>query len=151
HDLVLIEDAAQAHGAEVDGRKAGSLGYAACFSFYPTKNLGALGDGGAVATNDAELAARLRRLRHLGQSARYVHTEHATTSRLDELQAALLRVKLRHLDEWTAERRALAAGYTERLAACAATGLRLPQESPGTACCWHQYVIEVEERPALQA
>jgi dTDP-4-amino-4,6-dideoxygalactose transaminase len=151
HDLLLIEDAAQAHGAEVDGRKAGALGYAACFSFYPTKNLGALGDGGAIVTNDAELAERLRRLRHLGQSARYVHAEHATHSRLDELQAALLRAKLRHLDEWTAERRALAAGYSERLAACAPAGLRLPQESPGTASCWHQYVIEVEDRAALQA
>ncbi|MGH2585023.1 MAG: DegT/DnrJ/EryC1/StrS family aminotransferase, partial [Dehalococcoidia bacterium] len=111
HGIALVEDAAQAHGAEYEGRKAGSLGDAGCFSFYPTKNLGALGDGGAVVTNDAALAERLRRLRHLGQSARYVHEEPAGHSRLDELQAALLRVKLAHLDAWTTERRTLAARY----------------------------------------
>jgi len=146
HGLALIEDAAQAHGAEYHGRKAGSLGDAACFSFYPTKNLGALGDGGAVVTNDAALAERLRRLRHLGQSARYVHEEPAGHSRLDELQAALLRVKLAHLDEWTAERQALAARYGKLLPAGVEKGLRLPHEPAGTRCCWHQYVVEVAER-----
>jgi dTDP-4-amino-4,6-dideoxygalactose transaminase len=165
HGLALVEDAAQAHGALYAGRKAGSLGVAGCFSFYPTKNLGALGDGGAVATNDAALAERLRRLRHLGQSARYVHDEYATHSRLDELQAAVLRVKLTHLDGWTVERRALAARYTALLSGIRGpesegsegvtagrsesrprtvdSCLILPVEPPGTACCWHQYVVEV--------
>lgn len=150
HNLALIEDAAQAHGARYHGRMAGSIGVAGCFSFYPTKNLGALGDGGAVLTDDAALAERLRRLRHLGQSARYVHAEHATHSRLDELQAAILRVKLRHLPTWTAERRAHAARYTALLAG--RDGIRLPVETPGTESCWHQYVIETEpdERDALR-
>jgi dTDP-4-amino-4,6-dideoxygalactose transaminase len=166
HHLVLIEDAAQAHGALIDGRKAGSAGNAGCFSFYPTKNLGALGDGGAVATNDAALADRLRRLRHLGQSARYVHDEPATHSRLDELQAAILRVKLAHLDDWTAERRALAARYGELLAGIEKLRLRVPNNEPGTMIdessadqriasfivprssfrsSWHQYVVEVHD------
>jgi dTDP-4-amino-4,6-dideoxygalactose transaminase len=143
HSLALIEDAAQAHGAEYEGRKAGALGDVACFSFYPTKNLGALGDGGAIATNDATLAARLRRLRHLGQSARYVHDEAAGHSRLDELQAALLRVKLSHLDRWTAERRAIAARYAHLLKAAQGEHFRIPHEPDGTICCWHQYVVEV--------
>ena len=151
--LVLIEDAAQAHGAELGGRRAGALGDAACFSFYPTKNLGALGDGGAVATNDPALAERLRRLRHLGQTARYVHAEHATHSRLDELQAALLRVKLRHLDAWTAERRSLAANYARLLRRNDVSRYTIPADAPGTVCCWHQYVIETPEgeREALRA
>ena len=151
HGLVLVEDAAQAHGAEADGRKAGGLGDVACFSFYPTKNLGALGDGGAVATDDAALAERLQRLRHLGQSARYVHEEPVTHSRLDELQAALLRVKLTHLDAWTAERRMLAARYATLLRN-RTLPLQLPWEPEGTICCWHQYVVEAPEgeRDALQ-
>jgi dTDP-4-amino-4,6-dideoxygalactose transaminase len=143
--LVLIEDAAQAHGAVYRGTRAGSLGDVACFSFYPTKNLGALGDGGAIATNDASLAERLRRLRNLGQTARYVHAEHATHSRLDELQAAVLRVKLQHLDEWTDERRTLAAHYSRDLRECEGPALRLPGEPPGVACCWHQYVVETAD------
>jgi dTDP-4-amino-4,6-dideoxygalactose transaminase len=160
HGLALIEDAAQAHGALYEGRMAGSIGSAGCFSFYPTKNLGALGDGGAVATNDDALAERIRRLRHLGQSARYVHAEHATHSRLDELQAAVLRVKLTYLDRWTAERCSLAARYGSLLQTagpCAApeqpvrtaTDLdqqarpQLPVELSETRCCWHQYVVQV--------
>jgi dTDP-4-amino-4,6-dideoxygalactose transaminase len=145
HSLALIEDAAQAHGAEYEGRKAGALGDVACFSFYPTKNLGALGDGGAIATNDAALAVRLRRLRHLGQSARYVHDEAAGHSRLDELQAALLRVKLSHLDDWTAERRTIAARYARLLHAVQDERVRIPHEPDGTIGCWHQYVIEVRD------
>jgi dTDP-4-amino-4,6-dideoxygalactose transaminase len=145
HRLALVEDAAQAHGAEYHGRKAGALGDVACFSFYPTKNLGALGDGGAIATNDATVAVRLRRLRHLGQSARYVHDEAAGHSRLDELQAALLRAKLSHLDRWTAERRAIAARYGRLLRVAGGEHLRLPHEPDGTACCWHQYVVEVAD------
>jgi dTDP-4-amino-4,6-dideoxygalactose transaminase len=153
HHLILVEDAAQAHGAEYKGHKAGALGDIACFSFYPTKNLGALGDGGAIATNDAAIAARLRRLRHLGQSARYVHDEAAGHSRLDELQAALLRVKLSHLDRWTAERRAAAARYVRLLNVAEDERLRIPHEPDGTSCCWHQYVVEVAdgERDAFRS
>lgn len=154
HGLALIEDAAQAHGAMDRGRMAGSLGDAACFSFYPTKNLGALGDGGAVATDDAAAAARLRRLRNLGQTARYVHEEHAGHSRLDEIQAAVLRVKLRHLDGWTAERRRLAARYSCLLAPIALQNggrLRLPAIVDNSDSCWHQYVVEVEAREVLRA
>jgi dTDP-4-amino-4,6-dideoxygalactose transaminase len=159
HNLVLIEDAAQAHGARYHGRLAGSLGDAACFSFYPTKNLGALGDGGAIATDDAALAERLRRLRHLGQSARYVHDEAATHSRLDELQATLLRVKLVHLPAWTTERRALAARYTTLLQDGGGDGdgiaqlPRLPGEPEGVESCWHQYVIQTApgERDTFRA
>ena len=151
HGLALIEDAAQAHGAGYHGRMAGTLGDAACFSFYPTKNLGALGDGGAIVTDDAALAARLRQLRHLGQSARYVHAEHATHSRLDELQAALLRAKLTHLAAWTAERRELAARYSAALsgpgrsAVGSGSPLRLPAEADGVESCWHQYVVETAD------
>src|SRR5213076_3109378 len=100
HKLFLVEDAAQAHGARYRGRKAGGLADAAAFSFYPTKNLGALGDGGAVTTDDAELAERVRLLRNYGSRVKYRHEEPGVNSRLDELQAALLRVKLRHVDAW---------------------------------------------------
>ncbi|MGH2584131.1 MAG: DegT/DnrJ/EryC1/StrS family aminotransferase, partial [Dehalococcoidia bacterium] len=151
HGLAVVEDACQAHLGTSGGRPVGSIGAAGALSFYPTKNLGALGDGGAVVTNDAALAERLRRLRHLGQSARYVHEEPAGHSRLDELQAALLRVKLAHLDAWTTERRTLAARYAALLGplstqhSALSTPLRLPREPEGTACCWHQYVVEVAE------
>ena len=110
HALLVLEDAAQAHGARYEGRRAGSLGAAAGFSFYPSKNLGALGDGGAVCTSDEMLAARLRRLRNLGQGGKGEHVELAGNERLDALQAALLRVKLPHLDEWNDARR-----HTRRL------------------------------------
>ncbi|HEX5506273.1 MAG TPA: aminotransferase class I/II-fold pyridoxal phosphate-dependent enzyme, partial [Thermomicrobiales bacterium] len=123
HGLALIEDAAQAHGATERGRALGTHGALGCFSFYPSKNLGAYGDAGAVVTNDPALAARLRRLRDGGQAARYEHVEVGVNSRLDELQAAVLRVKLRHLDAANATRRALAARYD---AALAGTGLVLP-------------------------
>src|SRR5712691_8345328 len=109
--LVLIEDASQAHGATYRGRPAGSLGDQACFRFYPSKNLGACGDGGAVVTSDPALAARLRLLGNYGQTRKYVHTQLGHNSRLDELQAAILRVKLRHLPGWNAARRRLAAVY----------------------------------------
>jgi dTDP-4-amino-4,6-dideoxygalactose transaminase len=149
YGLLLIEDAAQAHGARWRGRPAGALGHAACFSFYPTKNLGALGDAGAVVTNDAEAAARLRRLRDLGQTARYRHIEHSTHSRLDELQAAVLAVKLPHLTRWNAARRALAARYAELLA-----GLPLdlpPADDDVVQSCWHLYVVQVTDRDAVRA
>lgn len=149
HGLLLIEDAAQAHGARWRGQPAGSLGHAACFSFYPTKNLGALGDAGAVTTNDGEIAERLRRLRDLGQAARYRHIEHSTHSRLDELQAAVLAAKLPHLTRWNAARRALAARYAELLA-----GLPLelpPADDDAAQSCWHLYVVQVAEREAVRA
>ncbi|HEX5192327.1 MAG TPA: DegT/DnrJ/EryC1/StrS family aminotransferase [Solirubrobacteraceae bacterium] len=116
YGLVVLEDAAQAVGATYRGRRAGSLGAAACFSFYPGKNLGALGDGGAICTDDEMLATRLRRLRNLGQRAKGEHVELGYNERLDGLQAALLSVKLRHLDRWTEARRACAARYREALA-----------------------------------
>lgn len=116
HGLPLIEDAAQAHGARYGGQRVGAIGRLSCFSFYPSKNLGAYGDGGALATNDPTLATRLRQLRNGGQSSRYNHVEIGVNSRLDELQAAILRVKLAHLDEANARRRALAARYDEGLA-----------------------------------
>src|SRR3954453_10129660 len=105
HDLVVVEDAAQAHGAEYEGRRVGSLGHIACFSFYPGKNLGALGDGGAVATRDPKLAERIRILRDLGQPRKNEHQVAGHNERLDTLHAAVLRVKLRHLDAWNAARR----------------------------------------------
>src|SRR5207249_2944278 len=111
--LLLIEDCAQSHGATLDGIRTGAFGRAAAFSFYPTKNLGALGDGGAVATREGDVAERLRELREYGWRERYVSERVGTNSRLDELQAAILRVKLRHLDHDNARRAALAALYTE--------------------------------------
>ena len=116
HGLLLFEDACQAHGARYAGRRTGGIGAAAAFSFYPGKNLGALGDAGAVTTNDGGLAERVRLLRHLGQERKYRHTVIGWNERLDTVQAAVLRVKLRHLDRWNELRRAHAATYSELLA-----------------------------------
>jgi dTDP-4-amino-4,6-dideoxygalactose transaminase len=116
HGLWIVEDAAQAIGARADGRSAGAFGRAACLSFYPTKNLGALGDGGMVLTADAALAARVRQDRHQGQVAPYVHASLGLCSRLDALQAAALRVKLGHLDDWNTRRRTIAGWYGSALA-----------------------------------
>lgn len=148
HGLLLVEDAAQAHGARWRGRPAGSLGHAGCFSFYPTKNLGALGDGGAVTTDDPAVAERLRRLRNHGQSTRYQHEEHAVNSRLDELQAALLTTKLPYLARWNADRRTQAARYRSLLAAAP---VRLPPADDEAESCWHLFVVESDEREALRA
>src|SRR5207248_9534563 len=115
HGLALLEDAAQAHGARYKGRRVGRLGRGAGFSFYPVKNLGALGDGGAVTTDDEALAARVRLLRNYGSVAKYRHEERGVNSRLDELQAALLRVKLPCLDDWNGRRAALARRYADAL------------------------------------
>jgi dTDP-4-amino-4,6-dideoxygalactose transaminase len=145
--LVLIEDAAQAHGAEYKSRKCGTLGDAAAFSFYPSKNLGALGDGGAVATNDPEIATRIRKLRHYGAEERYRHTLRGINSRLDEMQAALLRVKLPHLDAWNARRREMAERYNEGLAGLP---LQLPCESTWATCNRHLYPVRTPQRDALQ-
>jgi dTDP-3-amino-3,4,6-trideoxy-alpha-D-glucose transaminase len=148
HGLLLIEDAAQAHGASCHGKRAGNLGQAAAFSFYPAKNLGALGDGGAVTTDDGELAAAVRLLRNYGSREKYVHERQGVNSRLDELQAALLRVKLRHLDKWNARRADLAARYARELAGL--PELALPQTPAWASPVWHLYVVRHPRRDALQ-
>ena len=149
HGLAVIEDAAQAHGARYEGRPAGSLGHAAAWSFYPAKNLGALGDGGAVTTSDPDLADRLRRLRNYGSRTKYAHEELGTNSRLDELQAALLRAKLRHLDAWNVRRAAVADRYLSLLRDLP---VQLPPASDAAfASSWHLFVIRAAARDALQA
>jgi dTDP-4-amino-4,6-dideoxygalactose transaminase len=149
HGLPVIEDCAQAHGAQLGGHVAGSLGVCGCFSFYPSKNLGALGDGGMITTNDAWLAAKLRRLRMYGWEKRY-HTVDSggINSRLDEIQAALLRVKLRHLADWNTARRRIAQRYNQLLAG---TGLLLPELPSGESHVFHLYVVQTEQRDHLQA
>ncbi|MGH7319897.1 MAG: DegT/DnrJ/EryC1/StrS family aminotransferase [Candidatus Rokuibacteriota bacterium] len=144
--LALIEDAAQAFGATSGGRPIGSLGAAGAFSFYPTKNLGAYGDAGLVVTGDTELASRLRRARNHGQARKYEHVEYGWTSRLDEMQAAILRAKLRHVDEWTEARRGIAARYAAGLASCPVT---LPPNPANARHVFHQYTIRAPERDAL--
>ena len=146
--LKVIEDAAQAHGARYHGRRAGSLGDAAAFSFYPAKNLGAFGDGGAITTADRELAAKMRSLRNYGSSAKYVHDIVGLNSRLDPLQAAILRVKLRHLDEWNGRRLSLVECYRCNLVASAVV---LPAETAGFESVYHLFVIRAAGRDALQA
>jgi dTDP-4-amino-4,6-dideoxygalactose transaminase len=146
--LRLFEDAAQSHGAIYRGEVAGSLADGAGFSFYPGKNLGALGDGGAVTTDDDALAERIRVLRNYGSSEKYRHEAIGYNSRLDEVQAAFLRVKLRHLDEWNARRRRIANLYLDRLANL---DLLLPEVLEGTDPVWHLFVVRVREREKLQA
>jgi dTDP-4-amino-4,6-dideoxygalactose transaminase len=148
HGLRVIEDAAQAHGARYHGRRAGGLGDAAGFSFYPGKNLGALGDGGAITTNDGKLAATLRKLRNYGSEVKYHHDLAGHNSRLDELQSAVLRVKLKHLDTENAQRAALAASYLEALAQ---SPLQLPTVLEGVEPVWHLFVVQTPNRDALQA
>ena len=148
YDLKVIEDAAQAHGAEYGGRRAGNLGDAAAFSFYPVKNLGALGDGGAVTTNDSDLAERIRLLRNYGSRVKYQHDVPGSNSRLDELQAAFLRVKLRRLDEWNARRTALAEVYRRELQSV--PGLILPAAAADVKHAWHLFVVRHARRDALQ-
>ena len=142
----LLEDGAQAIGATLGGRHAGGHGLAAAFSFYPTKNLGAYGDAGLVTTTDAGLAAELRLVRNHGETQKYSHGKLGWTGRLDELQAAILRVKLRHLPEWTRARQALAARYGAGLAGLP---LVLPAERPGATHVFHQYTIRTPRRDAL--
>jgi dTDP-4-amino-4,6-dideoxygalactose transaminase len=149
HGLVVIEDAAQAHGARYKGRRVGTLGDAAAFSFYPAKNLGALGDGGAVVTNDAALADRVRVLRNYGSREKSVHEVKGFNSRLDPLQAAFLRVKLKYLEHWNAKRAAIAAQYTRRLAALSPP-VGLPHVHPAAEPVWHQYVIRCSLRDHLK-
>ncbi|MCB9737785.1 MAG: DegT/DnrJ/EryC1/StrS family aminotransferase [Deltaproteobacteria bacterium] len=147
HGLRILEDAAQAHGATRGGQPAGALGDAAGWSFYPGKNLGAYGDGGAVTTNDAELARRLRALRNYGSERKYVHDLRGVNSRLDELQAALLRVRLAHLPAWNARRSRIAERYLGALAG--APGLTLPTVAAGSSPSWHLFVVRHAERDAL--
>lgn len=147
HAIPVIEDCSQAHGATLEGRRLGTLTALSCFSLYPTKNLGALGDGGIVATSDAALATRLAALRQYGWQRHYVAEEPGVNSRLDELQAAILRVKLAHLDVANARRQAIAARYDAALAG----RLAPPVRRPGAEHVFHQYVLRSPERAALQA
>jgi dTDP-4-amino-4,6-dideoxygalactose transaminase len=148
HGLTVIEDAAQAHGAELAGRRAGTLGHVGCFSFYPSKNLGAFGDAGAVVTSDDEIAERVRALRNYGESSRYHSDSIGFNSRLDELQAAVLRVMLPHVDGWNDSRRALARAYGEKLAG---SPLGLPHDPADATHVWHLYAVRSADRDALQA
>jgi dTDP-4-amino-4,6-dideoxygalactose transaminase len=146
--LHVVEDAAQAHGAEYQGARVGSLGDVACFSFYPGKNLGAYGDGGAVTTNSDAIAERIERLRDHGRIGKYCHAEVGFNSRLDALQATVLRVKLRWLDRWNADRRRAAEWYNLELAG---SGLKVPLVRAGSTHVYHLYVVESDEREALQS
>jgi dTDP-4-amino-4,6-dideoxygalactose transaminase len=147
YGLALIEDAAQAHGAEYHGVRAGGMSQVGCFSFYPGKNLGAYGEGGALTTNDDALAARVRKLRDHAQSARYCHEEVGFNYRMDGLQGAILGVKLRHLETWNAARRQVAARYEVLLDE---TSLALPREAKGRRSVWHLYVVRHPQRDHLQ-
>jgi dTDP-3-amino-3,4,6-trideoxy-alpha-D-glucose transaminase len=145
HGLVLVEDAAQAHGAALGGRRAGSLGDAAAFSFYPTKNLGAIGDAGAVVTDDPAVAAAVRELRSFGERGEGAAVRRGSNSRLDPLQAAVLSVKLPHLDAWNGRRRELADRYLDELE----DELELPVEASGAYHVRHLYVVRSRARDAL--
>jgi len=147
HGVALVEDAAQAHGARVGARPCGNLGTMAAWSFYPGKNLGALGDGGAVTTSDESLAARLRALRNYGSARKYVHDVQGVNSRLDELQAAVLRAKLPHLERWNAARRAIVARYGEALSC---STLELPSTRRDVTHAWHLYVVRSDSRDFLR-
>jgi len=148
HGLVVIEDAAQAHGAKYKGRPVGSIGDIACFSFYPTKNLGAYGEGGAVTTNNPRHADTIRKLRDWGQDRKYHHVLRGYNYRMEGLQGAILRVKLRHLEHWTEARRAHAAHYNALLAD---SGLVLPTEMLWARHVYHAYTVRSDDRNALQA
>lgn len=148
HGLRVIEDAAQAHGATWRGRRIGSLADAACFSFYPSKNLGAFGDGGAVVSGDPEFLHRVRMLSNHGRQEKYLHAFEGVNSRLDGLQAAILRVKLRHLDDWNAARRRHAERYIAELGDL---DLVLPTEEPESEPVWHLFAIRAADRDRLAA
>jgi len=145
----LVEDAAQAHGAEIDGRRVGPLGRLGCFSFFPSKNLGAFGDAGMVVSNDAVLVDQVRLLANHGSTRKYWHALEGVSSRLDNLQAAILRVKLKRLEEWNERRRAVAALYHQALSGL--PGLTLPLERPGCRAVYHLYTIRLASRDALAA
>jgi dTDP-4-amino-4,6-dideoxygalactose transaminase len=147
HNLKVIEDAAQAHGARYKGRRVGTLGDAAGFSFYPGKNLGAIGDGGAVTTNDAEIAHKIRVLGNYGSQVKYHNEVKGYNSRLDELQAALMRAKLKRLDEWNGRRKAIAAEYLNQLASAE---LVIPHVPEWADPVWHLFVVRSKNRDQLQ-
>jgi dTDP-4-amino-4,6-dideoxygalactose transaminase len=147
HGLRVIEDAAQAHGARYKGQRIGAHGDIACWSFYPGKNLGAIGDAGAITTNDTALAERVALLRNYGSRQKYVNEEAGVNSRLDPIQAAVLRVKLEVLDEWTERRRAVASAYTKGLAQ---SDVILPHVPDWADPAWHLYVVRTSDRDALQ-
>lgn len=147
YSLKVIEDACQAHGAEYKGRRVGSIGNIGCFSFYFSKNLGAYGEAGAVVTNDEEIAERVRILRDHGSKTKYHHVLIGTNARLDEIQAAILRIKLRRLEQWNAQRRAHAAAYNEALKGCEVI---TPFESPFAKHVYHLYVIKTDARDELR-
>jgi dTDP-4-amino-4,6-dideoxygalactose transaminase len=149
HHLAVIEDACQAHGALYKGRPAGSMGTAGCFSFYPGKNLGAFGDAGAVVTDDEKLAQTIRMLREHGQSRKYYHDMEGYTGRLDAIQAAVLRLKLKRLADWNRARRDNAALYTKLLADV--PGITVVKEADFAQSVYHLYVILVDDRDGLQA
>jgi len=148
YGLFLIEDAAQAHGAEFEGKRVGSFGDIACFSFYPGKNLGAYGDGGAIVTNNEELAMKCRMIGNHGRVKKYDHDFEGVNSRLDGIQAAILSVKLRHLEEWTKKRREIAEIYNELLKN---SEVMTPVEAPGVKHIYHLYVVRIPQRDAVQA
>lgn len=141
YQIVVIEDCAQSTGATWGQAKVGSIGRVGCFSFFPTKNLGACGDGGAVTTNDRAIASTIKRLREHGQKERYIHAENGINSRLDALQAAILQIKLRYLDSWNSQRRAIASNYQQLLSPI--PGIVAPQELAGSIAVWNQYTIRV--------
>jgi len=148
--IPVVEDAAQAIGSKYKGRVAGSMGTIGCFSFFPSKNLGGAGDGGLITTNDAELAAKLKLLRNHGSKTKYDYVLLGINSRLDALQAAVLRVKLRHLDEWASGRRRNAAKYIELFSATGVRGVTLPKEPEGYFHVYNQYTIRSPKRDALK-
>ena len=147
HGLTVVEDAAQAHGARYKGRRIGAHGDVVCWSFYPGKNLGALGDGGAITTDRADLADRIRVMRNYGSRVKYVNEVLGVNSRLDPIQAAVLRVKLKHLDAWNDRRRAIASRYAAEIADC---GLGLPAVPNWAEPVWHVYVVRSADRRRLQ-
>ena len=146
HNLKLVEDCAQSHGACFDGKVTGTFGDIGCFSFYPSKNLGAFGDGGAIVTNDEEIAKQFKIYRNYGSEKRYYNKVVGTNSRLDEIQAGLLRVRLKHMQELTDEKIKIAERYTKEIKN---EKIKLPELSKGATCVWHQYVIKCEERNRL--
>jgi dTDP-4-amino-4,6-dideoxygalactose transaminase len=150
HGLAVVEDAAQAHGARYQGERLGGHGDVVCWSFYPGKNLGALGDAGAVTTRHADLADRIRVLRNYGSRVKYVNEVQGVNSRLDPIQAAMLRVKLQHLDAWNTRRGQIAQAYNQGLQSLQDTGLRLPALLTRMESVWHLYVVRTPQRNALQ-
>jgi dTDP-4-amino-4,6-dideoxygalactose transaminase len=148
HNLAVVEDCAQAIGAQAGGAKVGTIGDVGCFSFFPSKNLGAYGDGGLISTNDAKLAERIESLRVHGARKKYYHDELGVNSRLDEIQASILRVKLRHLDTWIQARRQIARRYDGAFAD--AEGIGVPAQPPGGSHVFHQYTVRVSERDEVR-